>query len=138
MQGLLPVAAVFIGGGLGSMARYLVGLAAARWIGSGFPAGTLIVNATGSLLMGLLAGLIAIHPRSDHNLALFLTTGMMGGFTTYSTFSLDTATLGTVARWGWRHSTSRRPLSSAWSASSAGSCCRALPDAQDENSLISG
>ncbi len=93
MQGFLPVAAVFIGGGLGSMARYLVGLAAVRWIGSGFPSGTLIVNAAGSLLMGLLAGLIATHPRSDHNLALFLTTGLMGGFTTYSTFSLDTATL---------------------------------------------
>ncbi len=61
--------------------------------GFGFPFGTLIVNVVGSFLMGLLAGYFAFRPGSSQHLRLFLTTGMLGGFTTFSAFSLDTALL---------------------------------------------
>jgi len=84
---------VFLGGGLGAMARHGVNLAAARMLGIGFPYGTVIVNVTGSLLMGLLAGLFALKLDLSQGWRLFLTTGILGGYTTFSAFSLDTALL---------------------------------------------
>lgn len=85
---------VFLGGG-GASFRHGVNLAAARGIGGDFPWGTLIVNVTGSLLMGLLAGYLAF--RAGGNLTqharLFLATGVLGGYTTFSAFSLDAALL---------------------------------------------
>jgi CrcB protein len=62
-------------------------------IGVNFPYGTLFVNITGSLAMGLIAGWFAFHGRGGQLLPLFLTTGILGGFTTFSAFSLDAALL---------------------------------------------
>jgi CrcB protein len=86
---------VMLGGGIGSGLRHGVNLAAARWIGTEFPWGTLYVNVIGSFLIGALAGWFAF--RGDNyttqSLRLFLTTGILGGFTTFSAFSLDVAVL---------------------------------------------
>jgi CrcB protein len=84
---------VFIGAGIGGALRHGVNVAATRQFGFGFPFGTLIVNIAGSFAMGLLAGYFAFRPGLNQHLRLFLTTGMLGGFTTFSAFSLDTALL---------------------------------------------
>jgi CrcB protein len=84
---------VFLGAGLGGALRHGVNVAAGRLFGLGFPYGTLIVNIAGSFLMGLLAGYFAFRPGVDQHLRLFLTTGILGGFTTFSAFSLDAALL---------------------------------------------
>jgi CrcB protein len=84
---------VFIGAGIGGALRHGVNVVAARWFGFGFPYGTLIVNVVGSFAMGLFAGYFAFRPGVPQHLRLFLTTGILGGFTTFSTFSLDTALL---------------------------------------------
>jgi CrcB protein len=84
---------VFFGAGLGGALRHGVNVAAGRMFGLGFPYGTLIVNIAGSFLMGLLAGYFAFRPGVDQHLRLFLTTGILGGFTTFSAFSLDAALL---------------------------------------------
>ena len=84
---------VFAGAGIGGAARHGVNLAAARMFGLGFPLGTLIVNVLGSFLMGFLAGYFAYRTGIPQHLRLFLTTGMLGGFTTFSAFSLDAALL---------------------------------------------
>ena len=68
-------------------------MAAVRLFGYGFPFGTLIVNIAGSFLMGLFAGYFAFRPWMGQHMRLFLTTGVLGGFTTFSAFSLDTALL---------------------------------------------
>jgi CrcB protein len=75
------------------MLRHGVGLASLRLLGPGFPYGTLFVNIVGSALMGLAVSLFAAFSVASQDLRLFLTTGIMGGFTTFSTFSLDTAVL---------------------------------------------
>ena len=85
---------VFVGGGLGAAARHAVNRASLAWVGPNYPAGTLIVNVAGSLVMGLLAGWFAF--RGEHtgpSMRLFLTTGVLGGFTTFSAFALDTTLL---------------------------------------------
>ena len=84
---------VFIGAGIGGALRHGVNVGAARLFGYGFPFGTLIVNIAGSFLMGLLAGYFAFRPGISQHMKLFLTTGILGGFTTFSAFSLDTAPL---------------------------------------------
>jgi CrcB protein len=84
---------VFLGAGLGGALRHGVNVAAGRMFGLGFPYGTLIVNIAGSFLMGLLAGYFAFRPGVDQHVRLFLTTGILGGFTTFSAFSLDAALL---------------------------------------------
>ena len=81
---------VALGGGTGAAARHLVGLFSLRALGSGFPFGTLIVNVLGSLLMGLLVEWLA---RRGTPLRPLLATGFLGGFTTFSTFSLDAVAL---------------------------------------------
>jgi fluoride exporter len=86
-------AIVFLGGGLGAALRHGVNLGAARWIGPAFPFGTLIVNVTGSLIMGLIAGYFAFKGDAAQGWRLFLTTGILGGYTTFSAFSLDAALL---------------------------------------------
>jgi CrcB protein len=85
---------VFVGGGGGAVARFLVGQQALRLIGPGWPSGTLTVNIVGGLLMGLLAGYFA-HRGGAHQHAwtLFLGVGVLGGFTTFSAFSLDTVVM---------------------------------------------
>ena len=84
---------VFIGAGIGGALRHGVNVAATRLFGFGFPYGTLIVNVTGSFAMGLLAGFFAYRAGIPQHVRLFLTTGILGGFTTFSTFSLDAALL---------------------------------------------
>lgn len=84
---------VFLGSGLGGMARHGIGLVALRLMGPAFPWGTLIANVIGAALMGLLTGLLAAKSIDNAELRLFATTGFLGGFTTWSTFSLDTITL---------------------------------------------
>jgi len=84
---------VFLGAGLGGALRHGVNVGAARMFGYGFPFGTLIVNIAGSFLMGLLAGYFVFRPGISQHFRLFLTTGILGGFTTFSAFSLDTALL---------------------------------------------
>ena len=84
---------VFIGAGIGGALRHGVNLAAVRLLGYGFPFGTLVVNVLGSFLIGLLAGYFAYRTGVSQHLRLFLTTGILGGFTTFSAFSLDVALL---------------------------------------------
>jgi CrcB protein len=84
---------VFLGGGIGAALRHGVNLAAARLLGTAFPYATLIENVTGSLLMGVLAGYFAFKGDASQSLRLFLTTGILGGYTTFSAFSLDAALL---------------------------------------------
>src|SRR6185295_11781182 len=84
---------VFVGAGIGGAMRHGVNVGAARLFGFGFPYGTLIVNVAGSFLMGLLAGYFAFRPGIGQHVRLFLTTGLLGGFTTFSAFSLDAALL---------------------------------------------
>jgi CrcB protein len=84
---------VFFGAGLGGALRHGVNVGAARLFGYGFPLGTLIVNIAGSFLMGVLAGYFLFRPGVPQHVKLFLTTGILGGFTTFSAFSLDTALL---------------------------------------------
>src|SRR6476646_12160588 len=84
---------VFLGAGIGGALRHGVNVFSARQFGLGFPVGTMIVNIAGSFLMGALAGWFAFRPGTDQHVRLFLTTGILGGFTTLSAFSLDTALL---------------------------------------------
>ena len=86
---------VFVGGGIGAALRHGVNVGSARTLGFSFPWGTLIVNVVGSLAMGLLAAWFAFRADTgvSQHARLFLTTGILGGFTTFSAFSLDVALL---------------------------------------------
>lgn len=84
---------VFLGGGLGAALRHGVNLGAARLLGTAFPYGTLAVNVAGSLAMGLLAAWFAFRGDAAQHWRLFFATGVLGGFTTFSAFSLDVALL---------------------------------------------
>ena len=84
---------VFFGGGLGATLRHLINLTCARCIGTGFPWGTFIINITGSAVMGLIAGYLAFKGEASQPFRLFLMTGVLGGYTTFSAFSLDAALL---------------------------------------------
>jgi len=84
---------VFLGAGIGGALRHGVNLAAARLLGASFPYGTLTVNVVGSLAMALIAEFFALRSGMSQEWRLFLTTGILGGFTTFSTFSLDAMTL---------------------------------------------
>jgi len=84
---------VFIGAGLGGVMRHAVNLFCARFFGIAFPHATMIVNVVGSLILGLLIGYFALRGDPTQLWRLFLVTGILGGFTTFSTFSLDFALL---------------------------------------------
>jgi CrcB protein len=85
---------VFLGGGLGAALRHGVNLLTARLFpGFGFPLATLIINVTGSMVMGMLIAIFAFKGGGTQHWRLFLTTGILGGYTTFSTFSLDFALL---------------------------------------------
>jgi CrcB protein len=83
---------VMLGGAIGSGARHLTGRAMLGLFGPDYPFGTLTVNLVGGLLMGLLVGILARHGGSEPA-RLFLGVGVLGGFTTFSAFSLDVVTL---------------------------------------------
>lgn len=88
---------VFIGGGLGAICRYLATSAIGARFGLMFPFGTLFVNTLGSFLMALVLGFLLPLAKSTHimpeSLRLLLTVGFLGGFTTFSSFSMETLTL---------------------------------------------
>jgi CrcB protein len=84
---------VFFGGGCGASLRHAVNMASARAFGTGFPYGTFIINITGSIVMGLIAGYLTFKGEASQHWRLFLMTGILGGYTTFSAFSLDTALL---------------------------------------------
>lgn len=84
---------VFLGAGIGGAGRHGVNVLAARLFGTHFPMGTLIINVIGCLLMGMIAGVFALKVSLPQEARLFLTTGILGGFTTFSAFSLDAALL---------------------------------------------
>ena len=90
---------IALGGAIGTVARYVTSLIALRWFGPEFPYGTLIVNLSGAFLIGLVQELGAEAAVVSDNTRLFLTTGMMGGLTTYSTFSYETVRLMEANAW---------------------------------------
>ena len=81
---------VCLGGAIGSGLRYLVGGLALRWLGADFPYGTFIVNVVGSFLIGLIQEVATTSQLIPESTRLFLTVGIMGGLTTYSSFSYET------------------------------------------------
>ena len=92
MPAAADIALVAVGGAIGSTVRYLAGLAAAALLGAAFPYGTLAVNVTGSLAAGVVLGLsdaAAITPSTR----LFVLTGFLGGYTTFSAFAIETVRL---------------------------------------------
>jgi CrcB protein len=84
---------VFIGGGLGSALRHTINVVSQRFLGSHFPYHTFIINISGSIIMGLVAGYLAFKGDAAQSWRLFVMTGILGGYTTFSAFSLDTALL---------------------------------------------
>ncbi len=94
---------VALGGALGSMARYGCAGLAARWAGVSFPWGTLFVNVVGSLTIGFIATLISTDGRLlvSPDTRAFVLVGMLGGFTTFSSFSLETLNLARDGEWLW-------------------------------------
>jgi len=99
----LTYAWVALGSALGGMARYACAGAAARWLGATFPWGTLFVNVTGSLVIGFVATLLAPDGRllASPDVRAFVMIGMLGGFTTFSSFSLETLNLARDGEWLW-------------------------------------
>jgi CrcB protein len=92
MQAIHGFLIVFAGAGIGGVLRHAVNRAAVTF-GWTFPWHTLLVNVSGCLLMGIVAGWFAFRGESGQDFRLFLTTGVLGGFTTFSAFSLDAALL---------------------------------------------
>jgi len=90
---------VGVGGAIGSVLRFLTSLAAAQWLGADFPYGTLIVNLVGSFIIGFVQEIGGEALMIPDNIRLFLTTGVMGGLTTYSTFSYETVRLMETHAW---------------------------------------
>lgn len=90
---------VFLGAGLGGAMRHGVNQLATQVLGVAFPYGTLAVNVTGSFAMGLLAEYFALRGHLPQDVRLFLATGVLGGFTTFSAFSLDTISLWERGEW---------------------------------------
>lgn len=88
MTSLIQVA---LGGAIGASCRYLTNVGAMRLLGGGFPYGTVVVNILGSFLMGVLV--VASAHRGGNQFAPLLMTGVLGGFTTFSAFSLDAVNL---------------------------------------------
>jgi CrcB protein len=80
---------VALGGAIGASTRYFIGTQTLRLMGTGFPWGTLCVNIIGSFLMGILIELLALKFNVSQDVRHFLITGILGGFTTFSAFSLD-------------------------------------------------
>ena len=96
MERLLVIA---LGGAIGTVLRFLTSILAARWFGAEFPYGTLIVNLAGAFVIGVVQQIGTQTLLIPDNMRLFLTTGMMGGLTTYSTFSYETVRLMELGSW---------------------------------------
>ncbi len=90
MMGYLDV---FDGAGVGGMLRHFLNIWIARLAGTHFPMHTFVINITGSIVMGIITALIGLEGGATGHLRLFLATGILGGYTTFSTFSLDAVLL---------------------------------------------
>ena len=86
MNGILYVA---LGGAIGASGRHLLGMATLKALGPDYPYGTMMANVIGGFFMGVLAGWLALKVNGADNLRLFIGVGLLGGFTTFSAFSLD-------------------------------------------------
>ncbi len=86
---MMAFAVVFVGAGVGGALRHGMNIGVARVLGTHFPFHTFLINIVGSLVMGLIAGWFMDRPAVDSHVPLFLMTGILGGFTTFSAFSLD-------------------------------------------------
>lgn len=93
MSDLVSYLIVFIGSGIGGALRHGVNILSARLFGLDFPFGTFAINVAGSLLMGVVAGYFALKGAGSQSVRLFLTTGLLGGFTTFSAYSLEAVLL---------------------------------------------
>jgi CrcB protein len=95
------IGAVAVGGAIGSIGRLLIGVAIQQRLGTTFPAATLVINVTGSLLLGFIVRMVLDSSADSPAMRAFLTTGICGGYTTFSTFSYELALLieeGSTAR----------------------------------------
>jgi CrcB protein len=99
MSGYHTYLAVAAGGAAGSLARFMLAGQVMRWVGPGFPWGTLTVNVLGGLVMGILIELFALKFSPPPALQAGLTVGLLGGFTTFSSFSLETVLM--IQRHDW-------------------------------------
>ncbi len=90
---------VGFGGAIGSILRFLTSILAAHWFGAEFPYGTMIVNLSGAFVIGVVQQIGGETLLIPDNVRIFLTTGMMGGLTTYSTFSYETVRLMETNAW---------------------------------------
>jgi CrcB protein len=90
---MLGYVVVFVGAGIGGAIRHAMNIWVARFLGTHFPWHTFFVNILGSLVMGAVAGYFALRGHANGHLRLFLATGILGGFTTFSAYSLDAVLL---------------------------------------------
>jgi fluoride exporter len=90
---------IALGGAIGTVVRYVVSVAAVQWLGAGFPYGTMIVNVIGAFIIGFVQALAIEGSLVPEAARLFITTGMMGGLTTYSAFSYETVRLLEIHAW---------------------------------------
>jgi len=96
-----PILLVAVGGSVGSVLRYLTGVQATRMLGTGWPYGIFAVNLIGGLLMGVLVGVLAFRGGADQEKwRLLLGVGVLGGYTTFSSFSLDVVLMIERKAWG--------------------------------------
>jgi fluoride exporter len=93
MNSLAAYLIIFLGGGVGAAIRHGINIAGLRAMGPDFPYATMFINITGSIIMGVVAAYFAFKGDASQHWRLFLTTGILGGYTTFSTFSLDAALL---------------------------------------------
>ena len=95
MDWLSPYAIVFVGAGFGGVLRHVLNNALPRLFGTAYPYATPVINVTGSVVMGLLVGWLAFKAGANwsQHVRLFVATGILGGYTTFSTFSLETVLL---------------------------------------------
>ncbi len=90
---------ICLGGAIGTGLRYVTSIVSARWFGAEFPYGTLVANLSGAFIIGFVQQIGTESLLIPDNVRLFLTTGMMGGLTTYSTFSYETVRLMEISAW---------------------------------------
>jgi fluoride exporter len=91
--------AVGVGGFIGAVLRYLVAAWISEWLGHSFPWSTLLINLTGSLLLGVFVAYVSGHPHSDPRLRLFIATGFFGAYTTFSTFANESIAMLENGNW---------------------------------------